>query len=164
MTPNVNFLQTYVNQSEVTCVPMLNDTRGNIMTAVINKSVVEHWKSTGCEVDPAMVSSSRCSDVKLSDFVAWLEKIGSSLQPEMCWKIGHGYDFSTRGDIGAAITSSRTLGAALNRLTEYFPLIQDGSALTLDVNPEWSSLSYKILDPDIWPRHNDALYSLGIYS
>ena len=134
------------------------------MDAVINKSVIEHWESTGYFVDVPVTPLNSSSDVKLSDFVAWLEKIGSDSQPDIFWKTGSDYDFDLRGDIGAAITGARTLGSALNKLTEFFPLIQDGSALTLEVNPEWSLLSYKILDPDIWPRHHDALYSLGIYA
>lgn len=134
------------------------------MAAVICRSVIDHWASTGCLIDQSVMPSSEASDVKLTDFVAWLEKIGTSTKSDICWKTGGGYDFSLRGEIGEAITSSRTLGTALNKLTEYFPLIQDGSTLTLDVNPDWSSLSYKILDPDIWPRHHDALYSLGIYA
>lgn len=134
------------------------------MEAVICRSVVDHWESAGCPMDETLAPLSASSEVKLSDYVAWLEKIGSGTQPDIFWKTGNSYDFELRGDIGVAITSSNTLGAALNMLTKYFPLIQDGSALTLDINPEWSSLSYKILDPDIWPRHHDALYSLGIYA
>jgi AraC-like DNA-binding protein len=49
-------------------------------------------------------------------------------------------------------------------MSQYFPLIQDATSLTLDIENDWASLNYKILDPDIWPRHQDAMYSLGIYA
>ena len=49
-------------------------------------------------------------------------------------------------------------------MCQYFPLLQDASCLRLDVEEDWTMLSYKILDPTIWPRHEDAMYTLGIYS
>jgi AraC-like DNA-binding protein len=62
------------------------------------------------------------------------------------------------------VLGAKTLGTAFRRLTEYFPLIQDATSLKLEVEEQWASLNYKILDPDIWPRHEDAMYSLGIYA
>jgi len=134
------------------------------MDAVINYSVINHWQSS---IDNSFLPETHdynSKDIKLSDFVVWLEKIGSSSSPDLCWKTGLNYDFNLRGPIGEAILGAKTLGGALKRLTDFFPLIQDGSVLSLDIGPEWTSLSYKILDTNIWPRHHDALYSLGIYA
>jgi AraC-like DNA-binding protein len=49
-------------------------------------------------------------------------------------------------------------------MCQFFPLLQDASTLRLDVDADWTTLSYKILDPEIWPRHEDAMYTLGIIS
>lgn len=134
------------------------------MEAVINYSVINHWQSSIDQTLLREFDDTASEDIKLSDFVGWLEKIGSSSSPDLCWRTGLNYDFNLRGPIGAAILGATTLGNALKRLTDFFPLIQDGSVLSLDIGPKWSSLSYKILDTNIWPRHHDALYSLGIYA
>lgn len=103
--------------------------------------------------------------VALSEFVDFLEKVSNkSCRPGLSWNAGSKSDYGTRGAIGRAVLSSKTLGTGLRRLTTYFPLLQDATELSLDVREDWTTLSYRILDPQIWPRHNDALYSLGIYS
>lgn len=103
--------------------------------------------------------------VALSEFVDFLEKVSNkSSRPGLSWNAGSNADYGTRGAIGRAVLSSKTLGTGLRRLTNYFPLLQDATELTLETNEDWTTLSYRILDPQIWPRHNDALYSLGIYS
>ena len=103
--------------------------------------------------------------VALSEFVDFLEKVSIKCsRPGLSWNAGSKSDYGTRGAIGRAVLSSKTLGTGLRRLTNYFPLLQDATELSLDIKEDWTTLSYKILDPQIWPRHNDALYSLGIYS
>ena len=103
--------------------------------------------------------------VSLSEFVDFLEKVSNkSSRPGLSWNAGSKSDYGTRGAIGRAVLSSKTLGTGLRRLATYFPLLQDATELSLDVKEDWTTLSYKILDPQIWPRHNDALYSLGVYS
>ncbi len=103
--------------------------------------------------------------VELDEFVDLLERIGrsgrSSLLP---WSTGQAARLPLGEDIGRAILGSRSLGSALHWLCQYFPLVQDASCLKLDVNETWTHLSYKILDPMIWPRHEDAMYSLGMYA
>jgi len=101
----------------------------------------------------------------LCDFVRALEQVGArSSHPGLAWAAGQSADYGTRGQVGRAVLGSKTLGLALRRLATYFPLIQDATSLRLDVSEGWTTLKYKILDPDIWPRHEDAMYSLGIYA
>lgn len=102
--------------------------------------------------------------VHLRSFVEFLERVAGDTEAGLAWAVGSASDYATRGKIGQAILSSRTLGSALKRLTEYFPLIQDATELRVSVSGSWAVLSYRIVDPDIWPRHQDAMYSLGIYA
>lgn len=102
--------------------------------------------------------------VHLRTFVDFLERVADDTEQTMGWSVGSGSDYSTRGKVGQVILSSRTLGIALKRLTDFFPLIQDATDLSMSVSDSWTTLSYRIVDPDIWPRHQDAMYSLGIYA
>lgn len=110
------------------------------------------------------ITSSGHEAVHLRSFVEFLERVAADTDAGMTWSVGNGSDYATRGKVGQAILSSRTLGSALKRLTDYFPLIQDATELSVSVSGSWTTLSYRIVDPDIWPRHQDAMYSLGIYA
>ena len=136
------------------------------MLAQLEKSAITHLKISAKEIfaNRAFDALSQDEDYyALSQFVANLEIIGALTTAEFCWNIGQSYDFRRRGEIGRLILSSNTLGSALKTLIKYYPLIQDNTSLTLDVGDKWTSLTYKILDPLIWPRHHDAIYSLGVY-
>lgn len=103
--------------------------------------------------------------VSLSGFVKLLEKVGAEIRrAALSWEAGISGNYATRGRVGQAVLGAKTLGGGLRRLSDYYPLVQDATALKLDVEDDWASLSYRILDPDIWPRHEDAMYSLGLYS
>lgn len=134
------------------------------MSAAINNSVINHWNDILKHNDLTSLDQSQKPSEKLADFVEWLENIGASTSLDFTWKTANSYDFKLRGNIGDVVLGAKTLGEALDFLTKYFPLIQDDSSLQLRTNEKWACLSYKILDPNIWPRHHDALYSLGVYA
>ena len=94
------------------------------------------------------------------------EKVGIILGmlASLAWTAGQAVELKYDSDLGRAILGCKSLGSGLHWMCQYFPLLQDASCLRLDVNEDWSMLSYKILDPTIWPRHEDAMYTLGIYS
>ena len=101
--------------------------------------------------------------IPLSNFVRMAEYAGETASnPAMSWFVGEDYDLAELGEIGTAITSARTLGSALRRLTDNFELLQDSSRMRLETGADTATLSYRILDPSIWPRYHDALFSLGI--
>lgn len=101
----------------------------------------------------------------LDDFVRLLERARTfSRDQQLAWRVGSHADYATRGAIGRAVTGAATLGEGLRRLVTYYPLVQDATLLSLTVDGDQATLSYRILDPEIWPRHEDALYSLGLYS
>jgi AraC-like DNA-binding protein len=101
--------------------------------------------------------------IPLSSFARMAEFVGdNSSRANASWLIGEAYDLAELDEVGAAVRSARTLGGALRRLTDNFELLQDASRLSLVANSETATVSYRILDPSIWPRHQDALFSLGI--
>ncbi|MEL1251106.1 AraC-like transcriptional regulator QhpR [Aurantiacibacter gilvus] len=99
----------------------------------------------------------------LADFVSMLEGVASENGiPSLGWKVGQAVDLPHYGDIGRAVGSAQTLGAALRQMCMHFDLLQDLTELRLIHEGEFVSLSYRILDPTIWPRHQDAIYTLAI--
>jgi AraC-like DNA-binding protein len=101
--------------------------------------------------------------IPLSSFVRMTEYVGNHANHRAAsWLIGEGYDLIEMGEIGRALLNAKTLGGALRRLTDNFELLQDSSHLRLDIGADTATISYRIFDPSIWPRHQDALFSLGI--
>ena len=101
--------------------------------------------------------------VRLSEFVELLESFAeSSHESGLSWSVGHSQLLDLERDLGKAVLGSRTLGAALHWLAQYYPLLQDSTSAKLVVEGDWATFNYRILDPSIWPRHEDAMFSLGI--
>lgn len=103
--------------------------------------------------------------IELREFVELLEVIGQTCRPSsIAWAAGQNIELPFGAELGRAILGCRSLGTAFHWMCQYFPLLQDSSFLRLDVDEDWTTLSYKILDPTIWPRHEDAMFTLGIYA
>jgi AraC-like DNA-binding protein len=142
--------------------------------AEVRSSALHAWtnraREFGVNPDDAMsaagIAKSRdCQrdSVPLAQFIRVAEYVGGrATAPSVSWLIGEQFDLAKLGEVGRAVTQSRTLGVALRRLSENFELLQDTSRLSLEVNADTATMSYRILDPSIWPRHQDALFSLAI--
>ena len=101
--------------------------------------------------------------IPLAKFASMAEFVGErSRNQAVSWLIGEEYDLAELGQIGMAVLSAKTLGGALRRFADNFELLQDASRVALDINSDTATFSYRILDPSIWPRYQDALFSLGI--
>ena len=101
--------------------------------------------------------------IPLVNFTRMAEYVGEAASNSAAsWLIGESYDLAELGEIGTAITSSKTLGRALRRLTDNFELLQDSTRLSLETSADTATISYRIHDPSIWPRYHDALFSMGI--
>lgn len=76
-----------------------------------------------------------------------------------------GAQFEARklGAIGYAALSSPTLSAALRNMERYFPAHQDQSSFGLIQDSGILWLSYRILDPRISDRRQDAELSMGMF-
>jgi len=100
---------------------------------------------------------------ELDDFVDLLQRIGTATPAAgLAWTTGVGTQTFYECDFGRAIAGCRTLGTALQWFAQFVALVQDSTGVRLDVREDCTTFSYKILDPNVWPRHEDALYSLGI--
>jgi AraC-like DNA-binding protein len=67
------------------------------------------------------------------------------------------------GAIGYAAVSSPTLGAALANMEKYFPAHQEQSSFGLIQDGDILWLSYRIFDPRISERRQDAELSIGMF-
>lgn len=105
------------------------------------------------------------AEMPLARFVAVIEELASSAgNPMLGWQIGLEFPLEGLCEVAPAVRSARTLGGALQRLVENFGLIQDAADVRLECAGGLACLSYRILDPDIWPREQDALFTLGIFA
>lgn len=101
----------------------------------------------------------------LRGFVALLQGAAAALdEPGLGWAIGGRYALRDLGAVGAAAESAPTLGAALALLCDAFAAVQTDTALTLQVADGRARLAYRILDPDIWPRDQDAALTLAVFA
>ena len=104
-------------------------------------------------------------EIELRKFVALLESVGQTCRPSaLSWNVGVTLALPLGSELGRAVLGCKSLGTALHWMCHYFPLLQDAAYLRLDVDEDFTTLSYKILDPTIWPRHEDAMFTLGIYA
>lgn len=148
------------------------------LTARIEHSAIEYWRSV---VETAGETPRSCGELldaidcprgttegqaaDLRRFVAALESICRIAgNPSLSWTAGLTAGENIGGEVSPFIWGSRTLGEALQRLSSVYPTLQDSSLVRLCVDAGEASLNYKILDPDIWPRHEDAMFSLGLYA
>lgn len=123
-------------------------------------SVAEALEIAGVHARPVTRASEM---IPLTNFTKMAEFVGDQAScSDVSWLIGENYNISELGEVGLSALGAHTLGGALRRLTDNFELLQDASRLNLDTNAETATISYRILDPSIWPRHQDALFSLGI--
>jgi len=110
-----------------------------------------------------MVPSPPPTSMPLTEFVQFSEEVVRKTRDvSIPWLAGIHYDLSSLGPIGTAVNSAGKVGTALRRLVDYFVLLQDCTDIRLEREDDMASVSYRILDPDIWPRHHDAMFSLGI--
>ena len=101
----------------------------------------------------------------LAEFVRFSEAVVARTRDvAIPWLAGGNYDLAALGPLGDAINSAGKVGSALRRLVDFFSLLQDCTDIRLGLEDDMASVSYRILDPDIWPRHHDAMFTLGIVS
>jgi AraC-like DNA-binding protein len=105
------------------------------------------------------------AQMPLTQFVSSLEKAAKEAgKPDLAWSVGSTCNYLSRGILGKVAINAKTLGMGLYWLCRFYPLIQDATLVKLDVNDDTARLVYKVLDPNIWPREQDALYTLSIFA
>jgi len=113
---------------------------------------------------PDRIWNDEAGQVPLSQFVKLLENASeTTLEPGFGWLAGETFNMLMLGDLGEAIMHAPTLGAALSHFSRYMRLIQSTTELRLEVERDKAHFIYRILDPDIWPRQQDAEFSLSVF-
>jgi AraC-like DNA-binding protein len=108
-------------------------------------------------------TSSGATTTSLKLFVAEAESLARHCgQRSLGWRLGERHDFRLLREVGDAILACSTLGAALRRFSDFFALLQDASELSLGFEKRHCTVSYRILDPEIWPRHQNAIFTLAL--
>lgn len=111
---------------------------------------------------PQVNSLAQDVDIPLQSFVSALEFVAETGHCRAFgWQAGKYYEISYLGDLGRTISCAPTLGAALQVFARYLRMIQSTSELTFDVEGNQLVMNYRILDPDIWPRCQDAEFTLS---
>lgn len=105
------------------------------------------------------------TQMPLAKFVSSLEEAAIDAgKPQLGWVVGSSCNYLSRGILGKVAMNAKTLGMSLHWLCRFYPLIQDATLMKLQVNDDTARLVYKVLDPNIWPREQDALYTLSIFA
>ncbi len=126
------------------------------------RGVDAHRLGSRCGV-PVAAWSNDSVEISLSDFVRLLELAADeSVNPAFGWESGRIFDFHVFGDLAQAVLEAPTLGAGLATFSHYLQLVQTTSELRLDVVDHRAVVTYRILDPDIWPRQQDAEFSISV--
>ena len=116
-----------------------------------------------CDI-PAQVWHDREREIPLSGFVDFLQRgADMSGDPGLGWEAGRVFDLRTLGELGEAVLAAPNLGTALLTFSDYLRLVQSTTELRLDIEDDEALLTYRILDPDIWPRQQDAEFTLSIF-
>lgn len=117
----------------------------------------------GCEI-PARAWRDDPVELPLAAFVRLLQR-GASASGDQAfgWDAGRDFDLAALGALGEAVPAAPDLGSALSTFAGYLRLVQSTSELRFEVEGHEARLSYRILDPDIWPRQQDAEFSLSIF-
>lgn len=78
------------------------------------------------------------------------------------WRAGSEFTLENLGLVGRAMQSAETIGTAIRLLCGSLPTIQSASTLELVTERDCAVVRYKVLDPNIWPRCQDAELTLAV--
>lgn len=102
-------------------------------------------------------------EVPLDGFVGVLEHVARQARdPRFGWRAGQSFDLRFLGELGEAVLTAPTLGAAYRTFVAYLGLVQTTTEIGFEIQGERAVLGYRILDPDIWPRCQDAEFTLSV--
>ncbi|SMX38767.1 AraC-like transcriptional regulator QhpR [Maliponia aquimaris] len=118
---------------------------------------------SAARIDSATLSGGAPS-LPLRCFVALNQLAAKQLRaPHFGRLVGSRFEVANIGEVGRAAMAAPSLGAALRLMERAFATVQSETELHLDVTDGVACLSYRILDPNIWPRDQDAELTLGVF-
>ncbi|MHA7777775.1 AraC-like transcriptional regulator QhpR [Roseibium sp. M-1] len=102
-------------------------------------------------------------EIPLQAFVKIYEQGAAMLgQPGIGWQSGPMLELGDLGELGNALLTASTVGSALRTFERFLKYIQSETDLQLSVEDGVATLTYRILNPDIWPRRQDAEFTLSV--
>lgn len=139
--------------------------RGSVVTSVLNEyerlggdspSLLAHYGLT------QRILADPQANVPLAKYVAMYEEMAGRLADPL---LGARLGFATRpidlGPAGMVMARSRSVYAALERLTRFLTSFQPGTHASLTESDGLLLWAYRIRDPEIWPRRQDAEYTMS---
>ena len=104
------------------------------------------------------------AEIPLVSFAGLMSSIAEGwADPVATRDLGRAFDLAAFGDTGLAVLASGSLGEALRRFAENVALLQDACEVSLHVGETRTAVRYRVLDPDVWPRREDARFTLGVF-
>jgi AraC-like DNA-binding protein len=98
--------------------------------------------------------------IPLNHYVALFETAALALgDPAIGLKLGLAVRPADLGPLGLLFTAAPTPRAAVARFSELLAVLQGGSQAALQRKGEFTAWTYRIDDPAIWPRRQDAEFS-----
>ena len=100
--------------------------------------------------------------IPLGRYVAFLEAAARLFEdPALGLRIGSLYKPSDLGPLGLLFSTAPTLRSAFSRLSEFAATLQGATQVGLRRQADFTSLTYQIDDPQVWPRSQDAERTLA---
>jgi AraC-like DNA-binding protein len=100
--------------------------------------------------------------IPLARFVSFLEDAARAVgDPALGLKLGARQRPEEFGPVGQMFLASPNLRVAMGHFCDFFGVWQSGTRVELDTRNGLPEYLYKILDSSIWPRRQDAEYSLA---
>ena len=139
--------------------------RGSVVTAVLGEfaryggdapRVLKRHGLTPKFLDDPSVS------VPLARYVAMFEDMARQLNdPTLGARLGQASKPVDLGPMGLVMARSRSIMASLDRLTRFFASLQPGTHSALQENEGLLTWTYRLVDSRIWPRRQDAEFTLS---
>ncbi len=142
------------------------------MLAAATSGATELFRKHGGDIDRIF----GCAGLKLEDISNPLEELNlhqycrlfneaarQTRNPYIGLEFGHNFSPKQLGMLGFAAISAPTLAAALRNMETYFPAHQNHTSFGLIQDCDILWLSYRIFDPRVRSRRQDAELSVGMF-
>lgn len=132
-------------------------------------SVLDHLAGRGVSVQPLLSMHGFNHDMlkdpyaylSMKEYIGFMESAAElSGDPHIGARIGADVRAGDLGAIGIMLSLSRSIYVGLDRMTRSAAALQTGTKLTFLPDDENSLMTYQIEDHSIWPRRQDAEFSL----
>lgn len=147
----------------------LRASRFSAVRASFLSAVVARIEAKGLRAQPLLnrigLAPQHLSDpydpIPLAQFVTFLEGAADAVgDPYLGARIGQEIKAGDMGPVGIVLSLSESIGAGLDRVARYASGLQSGTVSRWDTADGVRVFSYRLADETIWPRRQDAEFSL----